>query len=40
MRALGAEPAPGTPAELATHVLTERRKWSAVVQRSGARIDG
>jgi tripartite-type tricarboxylate transporter receptor subunit TctC len=40
MRALGAEPAPGMPAELATHVLTERRKWSAVVQRSGARIDG
>jgi tripartite-type tricarboxylate transporter receptor subunit TctC len=40
MRALGAEPAPGTPAELAAHVLAERRKWSAVVQRSGARLDG
>lgn len=40
MRALGTEPAPGTPAELATHILAERRKWSAVVRRSGARIDG
>jgi tripartite-type tricarboxylate transporter receptor subunit TctC len=40
MQTLGAEVAGGTPEELAAHVLAERRKWRAVVARSGARLEG
>jgi len=35
----GAEPAPGTPAFLETHVRTEVAKWAKVVKASGAQVD-
>jgi tripartite-type tricarboxylate transporter receptor subunit TctC len=33
----GAEPAPGTPAELAAHIRTESERWAKVVRANGIR---
>ncbi len=35
----GAEPAPSSPAELATFIETERDRWGAAVKRSGAAVE-
>jgi tripartite-type tricarboxylate transporter receptor subunit TctC len=39
LRDLGAEPAPNTPAQFEEFTRSERAKWQAIVQASGARID-
>ena len=39
IKQLGAEPAGGTPAELATFITSERAKWREVVKTSGAKAD-
>ena len=31
----GAEPAPGSPAELAAHIKAETERWSKVVRANG-----
>jgi tripartite-type tricarboxylate transporter receptor subunit TctC len=37
--AQGAEPSPGTPAELRTLVATELEKWARVVKRAGIKAE-
>lgn len=39
LEALGAEVAPGTPAEFAALIASERDRWTPVVRASGARVD-
>ena len=39
LAALGAEPAPGSPAEFAALIVAEGDRWAPVVRASGARID-
>ncbi len=39
LRANGAQPVPGTPAEFAGHILKSTDRWAQVVRQSGARID-
>jgi tripartite-type tricarboxylate transporter receptor subunit TctC len=39
LRANGAQPVPGTPAEFAGHILTSTDRWAKVVRQSGARVD-
>lgn len=39
LEAIGVEPAPGAPAELAALIKSETRKWGAIVKASGARVD-
>jgi tripartite-type tricarboxylate transporter receptor subunit TctC len=36
---VGAVPAPMSPAEFATFVAEERKKWAEVVKLSGAKVD-
>jgi len=39
LRDLGAEPTPTSPAQFEEFTRSERTKWQAIVQASGARID-
>ncbi len=39
LQALGVEPMPGTPEQMARFAAAEREKWGAVIQRAGVRLD-
>ena len=39
MQALGVEPLPGTPAQMAAFSATEREKWGRVIKQVGVRLD-
>ena len=39
LRAAGAQPIPGSPADFARHIATSTERWGKVVRQSGARID-
>ncbi len=38
-QALGLEPTPGTPAQMATYAKAEREKWAQVIRASGIKLD-
>lgn len=37
--ALGVEPLPGTPAQMATYVKAERERWGRLIRENGIRVD-
>jgi tripartite-type tricarboxylate transporter receptor subunit TctC len=39
MQALGVEPTPGTPAQMASYARAERERWGRVIRDNGIRID-
>ena len=39
MQALGVEPMPGTPADMASFSRTEREKWGGVITKVGVKLD-
>ncbi len=39
LRAAGAQPIPGSPADFARHIATSTERWGKVVRQSGARVD-
>ena len=39
LQALGIEPMPSTPAELATYARSERERWGRVIRAAGIRLD-
>ncbi len=39
LQALGVEPLPGTPAQMASYVRTEREKWGRVITKVGVKLD-
>ncbi len=39
LRANGAQPVPGTPAEFASHIFNSTDRWAKVVRQSGAKVD-
>jgi len=39
LQALGVEPLPGTPAQMASYAKTEREKWGRVIKQVGVKLD-
>ena len=39
MQALGIEPTPSSPAELASYAKQERERWSRVIRSAGIKLD-
>jgi tripartite-type tricarboxylate transporter receptor subunit TctC len=39
MQAMGLEPLPGTPAQLAAYAKAERQKWGALISKIGVKLD-
>jgi tripartite-type tricarboxylate transporter receptor subunit TctC len=39
LQALGVEPTPGTPAQMASYARAERERWTRVIRDVGIKLD-